>query len=150
MDEFFKKTSYPDVLNLTIVEVNLLLSEILTDKKLPMLQRTDARKMMAVLRNLLREMPNPPLIIVLTSFSGFSLGRQIFDKIIFYTGQRDFYKPIQKGEPMDIDRLPMNIDRNLCQNSNFSPRIVRLAKQKGKFTKEGRFNNSIGAGRLLI
>ena len=130
MDSFLEKISFPNILNLTLSEVNMSLSILLQSQSLTIEQKRDVRKLMAVLRNLLRNEPRPPLIMVISAIGNFPFGKPISEKLVFYTSQKEFYRPISEG--VSYNKIEETEAKNCFdEKSRFSQTIVEIAKRKG-------------------
>ena len=85
MESLQKQISFPEVENLDLAKVHKTLGAIISDESASKLFRSDARKLIAVLRNLSRNLGEPSLLTVLLSIAGFSFGRPVSNKIVSYT-----------------------------------------------------------------
>ena len=131
MEKFIQITSFPEVDNLDYPTLMDSLGEIVSNSKLPQISRNDARKLIAVLRNLRQALPELPVINVLLAISSFSIGTQVARKIIFYSSRGSYFEPIKmlaRRKALDILPVTENIS---VSSSCFSPVIQRIAKRKG-------------------
>ena len=135
MENFENQISFPAIKDLDLSKVDKLLSDILQNKSVPRRSKSDARKLMALIRNIKREFPQPPMLLVFMAIASFPIGRKISDKIIFYSSHCEFYKPMPSGyirnNFMDIDDLENGLtDLTIGDSACFSPNIRRIAMRK--------------------
>ena len=137
MERWLQKSAFPDLASLTLDQIQNAMCDILADKNASNLNKSDARKALALLRNLSRQQARLPKISVYLALASFySIGKKISCKLIFYSGRDEFYLPIQKSFiPIDIEceLARMSVDEiypsDACK-PRYSPNLRKIAARK--------------------
>lgn len=116
MERFEFLTTFPQTNNLDLKEIYEALGAIIVDKSAHRLHRSDARKAMAVVRNISRNVSEPSKLYVLLALSAFSIGKKIKDKIIFYTAQIEYCVRIQSHNFFRQAEMELDFNRMTLQN----------------------------------